>query len=91
MLVADSENNRVGMLHKDFKFVRHLVTEVLHDITRPRDVMMSCLALDPVNGILYVGQTNSVIHVISVAYSSMKLLDGHLPDPLTNCYSLESE
>jgi len=81
LLVGDRENNRVVLLDQNFKFVRHLVTGSLHDVTRPRR-----LVLDPINGTLYVGQTNSVIRVIRVAYPSSTVSQLCVVDPLINCY-----
>jgi len=81
LLVGDRENHRVVMLDENFKFIRHLVTRSLHDVTRPRR-----LVLDPINGTLYVGQTNSVIRVIRVAYPSRTASQLCVSDPLLNCY-----
>ena len=62
MLIGDRENNRVHLVGRDFKLVRHLLTGS-DGIVRPRR-----LAFHPADGTLYVGQVSPEVKVFRVAH-----------------------
>ena len=72
MLIGDRENNRVHLVGRDFKLVRHIVTGS-DGIARPRR-----LALHPVDGTLYVGQVSPEVKAFQIADTSNQQTDLNL-------------